>query len=156
METRGAAFDHAWRYFELHANQRMSVFNFFLVLGGLVAAGLAGIAQGPEKLAPVGAVLGLLLAVAAYIFWKLDQRVAFLIKYAEAALSELEKDLPTAASKLFSNEPGLTRSEQSAGNRWNRLWTYGRSFRVMFWVVGLIGVVASVLCSLRLAGVLTW
>ena len=76
-------FDHAWRYFELHANQRMTVFNFFLVLVGLVAAGIATSRQGAQTLALLGVFLGLLLAFFSFIFWKLDQRVCFLMKQAE-------------------------------------------------------------------------
>ncbi|EKB9382313.1 TPA: hypothetical protein ACID37_006234 [Pseudomonas aeruginosa] len=39
--------EHAWKYFELHAQQRMTVFNFFLAIAGLVAAGIGvGLQQG--------------------------------------------------------------------------------------------------------------
>ena len=79
--------NHAWRYFELHANQRIAVFNFFLVLSGLIAAGLAAAVQAAGLLLVVGAVLGLLLALVSFIFWKLDQRTSFLIKHAEQALA---------------------------------------------------------------------
>jgi hypothetical protein len=34
-QIRKEMMDHAWRYFELHASQRMSLFNFFLVLAAL-------------------------------------------------------------------------------------------------------------------------
>ena len=32
---------HSWEYFHLHANQRMSVFNFYLIFIGLLTSGLA-------------------------------------------------------------------------------------------------------------------
>jgi hypothetical protein len=48
---------HAWRYFELHANQRMSVFNFFLALSGVVSAGLAALVQGSAHLIFLGILL---------------------------------------------------------------------------------------------------
>jgi len=83
---------HAGRYFELHANQRMSVFNFFLALSGVVSAGLAALVQGSAHLIFLGILLGLLLVLVSFIFWKLDQRVSFLIKHAEDALSELEEN----------------------------------------------------------------
>jgi hypothetical protein len=88
-ELKESALEHAWRYFELHANQRMTVFNFFLVLAGLAAAGLAAAVQGSPRFAVLGIVWGLLLALVSFVFWKLDQRASFFIKLAEAAIAEL-------------------------------------------------------------------
>jgi ABC-type amino acid transport system permease subunit len=62
-EQTPALLEHMWRYFELHANQRMTVFNFYLVLSGAIAAGLAATLQGSARLALVGIVLGALLAL---------------------------------------------------------------------------------------------
>lgn len=42
LALNSAAREHAWKYVEIHAGQRMSIFNFFLVLSGLVLAGIAG------------------------------------------------------------------------------------------------------------------
>jgi hypothetical protein len=36
-----AAFDHAWRHFALHADQRISVFNLYVASSGLLLSGLA-------------------------------------------------------------------------------------------------------------------
>jgi hypothetical protein len=33
--------DYAWSYFQLHANQRMASFNFFVVIAALLTTGLA-------------------------------------------------------------------------------------------------------------------
>ena len=32
--------EHAWKYFEIHSQQRMSIFNFFLGATGLVSTGI--------------------------------------------------------------------------------------------------------------------
>jgi hypothetical protein len=104
----------------------------------------------------LGVVLGTMLSLVSFLFWKMDQRVSFLIKHAESALAELEAVLPTAASKLFSNEPAFTESARISGNTWTRLWTYGRSFRVTFWAVGFFGAAAASLCLLRLFGIVMW
>jgi len=151
-----AALEHARRYFELHANQRMSLFNFFLLLAGVFAAGLAALVQGSERLAILGVVLGLMLALVSFVFWKLDQRVSFLIKHAEAALSELEKRIPEERVRLFLNEPALTSVACSTGSRWTRLWTHGRSFRVVFWIMGAAGFGGSILSVLRFCGCIKW
>jgi hypothetical protein len=75
--------DHAWRYFELHASQRMSLFNFFLVLTRLVATGVATGLQGPPPFQLAGASLGFSWQSASFVFAKLDQRVSFLVKESE-------------------------------------------------------------------------
>jgi hypothetical protein len=146
-----AGLHHAWRYFALHANQRMSVFNFFLVLSGLVSAGLATIIQGPQRLAAIGIALGILLALVSLVFWKLDQRVSFLLKLSESALAELESSLP-AGSRLFANEPSLTDKECAERG----MWTYGHSFRLTFLSVGIFGLSGSILSALKVFGLITW
>ena len=148
--------NHAWRYFELHASQRMAVFNFFLVLSGLIAAGLAAAVQAAGLLLIVGAVLGLLLALVSFIFWKLDQRVSFLIKHAEQALIEIESVFPKTATQLFTNEVALTEHATSSGSLWTRQWTYGHSFRVVFIIMGLAGLLGSCISLGRYAGWICW
>jgi len=147
--------DHAWRYFELHANQRMSLFNFFLAISGVVLAGLAATLQASLNFSMLGIVLGALLAVISFIFWKLDQRVSFLIKHAETALVVLEKALPVNCSRLFLLEPSHTNEVAAATSWWTRLWTYGKCFRLIFWVMGLTGFGGAVLSVLKATGVLT-
>jgi hypothetical protein len=154
-DLREKAFDHAWRYFELHAAQRMTVFNFFLILAGLVAAGIGTALQASPKLSILAAVLGILLAFLAFIFWKLDQRVCFLTKSAERAMAATESSLPTYC-QLFLNEPVQTKTARAEGNPWTRPWTYGRSFRVTFWTTGLFGIGAAIVATLRFLCVLEW
>ncbi len=150
------ALEHAWRYFDLHAQQRMTVFNFFLFLVGLVGAGIAASIQAAIQLSLLGCFLGLLLGFISFIFWKLDQRVSFLIKRAEVAMASLEAQLPNGTSRLFSSEPPLTAESCATGNTWTRHWTYGRSFRVTFCTTGAFGIIAAIASGLRLAGVLQW
>ena len=142
-DLNNVARQHAWKYFELHAAQRMSIFNFFLVLSGLVLAGIAGCISQGAKLKWEEIFLGVALMVVSLIFWKLDQRTAFLVKHAEKALVELEHDIP-ACARLFSTEPAAT--EQA--RREQAVWTYGLSFRLVFWITGLSGL-SAVLLALR-------
>lgn len=133
------ALDHAWRYFDLHAGQRMSLFNYYLALSGLVLAGIAG-TYDKASLHVVGILLGIALATVAYIFWKLDQRVSFMLKRAELALGKLECALQLPA-RLFHSEPEHTKQACSA----NGIWTYGKSFRIVFLLTGSVGLSLSVL-----------
>jgi hypothetical protein len=155
VEQSHALLEHTWRYFELHAGQRMAVFNFFLVVSGAAAAGLAATLQGSPRLALVGVALGLLLVLVAFVFWKLDQRVAFLIKHAEAALAEVERSLPEQSARLFLSEPQSTSTARRAAGWWVRQWTYGRAFRFVFWIMGLIGIAGAALSACKAAGLVS-
>jgi hypothetical protein len=137
--------DHAWRYFEIHANQRMALFNFFLVLSSFVAAGLGASLQLRGAFELLGAGLGFLLAIVSFTFWKLDQRSSFLIRHAERAMAELENAFPISGPRLFFNEAHLTAKEVTRWFYLRRLWTYGRAFRFVFWAMGVIGVLGATL-----------
>jgi hypothetical protein len=154
--TSEAMLEHTWRYFELHANQRMSVFNFFVVMSSALAAGNAASLQGSAKLAGIGIVLGSLLPLVSFVFWKLDQRVSFLIKHAEAALAEIESSLPTERARLFSLEPASTTTAKNNASRWVRQWSYGCSFRLIFVVMALFGLSSVFLSALKFWCVVAW
>jgi hypothetical protein len=141
--------DHAWNYFVLHAGQRMSLFNFFLVLAGLVAAGLAACIQQSGPLQLLGAALGLLLTLVSFIFWKLDQRVSFLLKHAENAIANIESSIPVSVGRLVSSEVTQTSAAHAKGFILFRMWTYGTAFRAVFLVMGTVGMGGGTLCILR-------
>lgn len=148
--------EHAWKYFELHAHQRIAVLNFFLILSGALAAGMAATLQGSERFSSLGVVLGVLLAFVSFLFWKLDQRVSFLIKRAESALSQIEGYFPDEEARLFLREPNETSENKQRSSRWTRQWSYGSVFRVLFCSMALVGVSGSVLCALRFLGCISW
>ena len=54
--------EHAWRYFELHAQQRMTVFNFYLAISGLLAAGIGMCLQQGPKFSLLISILGVFLS----------------------------------------------------------------------------------------------
>jgi hypothetical protein len=143
--TEGEATTHAWRYFELHAKQRISVFNFFIAFSGLVSAGIVGCLQGPPSLALTGILLSLLLALLSFLFWKLDTRTAFLVKHAERALTALEKDCFPPSAQLFATEPA--RSE--GARREQGLWSYSEAFRLIFVIMGCMSIAGAALCTYR-------
>jgi hypothetical protein len=145
--------DHAWRYFEIHAGQRMSMFNFFTVLAGITLAGIGATLQGTPSFSAIGVVLGLLLALLSFVFWKLDQRVAFLVKHAELAHEHAETVLLPPEIRLFCGEPGAHATACQNKPVHRRYWTFGRSLRFTFGAMAAIGLASTVLCGLRVAGV---
>jgi hypothetical protein len=133
--------DHAWRYFELHAQQRMSVFNFYLAISGAVAAGGGVCLQQGGKFVFVASILGVFLSSISFIFWKLDQRVSAMIKRSEIALSALEKASCIKHATLFVDD-SLEQHKIPYG--FLSTWTYGRCFRVSFSTVGLAGLIFAI------------
>ncbi len=134
----------------------MALFNFFLVLASLVSAGLASAILGSQRLAVLGVLLGLLLSLVSFVWWKLDQRVSFLIRNAERAIADLEAVLLTTVAQLFLHEPSLTSELAYKGNGWQNLWTYGKAFRLTFWAIGLFGAGGSIISFTRAVGYIDW
>lgn len=136
-EAYKVSLENAWRFFQLHAQQRMAVFNFYLIITGLVAAGLSACVIQMEKLSIVAGVLGLFLSFVSFIFWKLDQRVSLMIKASEKSIINIETKLALPIESIFIEDSG------NLSNSYLYLlspWTYGRCFRLSFFVVGVIGI----------------
>ena len=141
--------EYAWGYFELHANQRMSVFKFFVTLATFMVAGLsAAFVQGSQA---VSVLFGLLLLVTSFVFCKLDERTRFLIKNSEGALRLLERQLfDVERLQLFEFEEHRTETLRSTKYRirfWKNHLTYATCLGCSFWLfgsIGALGVVAAV------------
>lgn len=147
-ETRAKELrEYAWKYFDLHANQRMSVFNFFLILAGLLAASYVNSLTAEVPNYGVCAIVANMLLCVAFIFWRLDQRTAFLIKNAEKALMEAEKAISSevrepGVDQLFRYEDG--RTKELTKHWWSNHLTYGACLRGVFFGFGLAGVLGGV------------
>jgi hypothetical protein len=148
MATDDKALDHAWAYFTLHANQRITVFNYFVVFAGILCTGLAATMQASVRLSFVGIALGLILVMLSFLFWKLDQRTSFLIKHAEDVIKTHEP----ALAPLLADEVGKTSNAKANDG----LWTYGEVFRAIFVAMALIGVAGATLSALRATRCLDW
>jgi hypothetical protein len=132
------ALDHAWRYFELHAGQRMQSFNHFLTLSSVVVAAL-GSCVVSAQFRPFGIVPGVLLIVCAASFYFLDARTSFLIKHAESQLILLENQAPPAG-QVVKREEEKTREGSPP--------TYGACFRTLFFTFGLVGILGTLFCAI--------
>jgi hypothetical protein len=110
---------------------------------------LGAVGQASINYAAVGIALGVVLIVISFVFWKLDQRAAFLVKHAEEALKVLEADT-IANLRLFANEPIRHSEAQKAANWLMRPWTFGESFRCLFSLMAISGLAAAVFFTLRL------
>lgn len=142
------ALAHSWAYFEMHAAQRITIFNYFVVFSGVLTTGLAASIQATPRLASVGIAIGLLLALLSYVFWQLDRRTSFLVKHAEAAIAALEP----AGATLITDEI----SKSAAAKSKDGIWTYGDAFRMIFATMAAVGLAGALVCGLRFAGGFTW
>ena len=148
-EDRKEARQYAWQYFSLHADQRMRLFNFFLLLSGLLTGALSAVKQiTPET--KLAVLLPLIQSFSAFIFWRLDERSRMLIKNAETAIKYLDALWGLEPSE--SGEPHVLnlfarddfRTEQLKNKWWMRYFvpvSYSRSFRLTYLVVGGLGLV---------------
>ncbi len=142
------ALEHAWRYFELHAAQRTTVFNFFAASASLTLSALAYVLTNSSAPGEFGVAAGVGAVLLAVVFWKLDQRVAQLTKCSEQIIVELEGRMFDVKAQTFAQADGLPVNDfrsPFAGT-----WSYGRSFRVLFTGVAVLGLVGVSLNGYRL------
>lgn len=134
------ASEHIWKYFELHAQQRMTVFNFYIAITGLLAAGIGVTLQQGGKYVLFTSLMGVFVVFISFIFWKLDQRVSILIKNAEIALQDLECQFPNEKLRIITKD----NSSNLLNLGIRSSWTYGKCFRISFVIVGLMGVLLAI------------
>lgn len=138
---------YAWDYFQFHASQRLTIFNFYILLSTLVSTGyfLA------LNYIPILAVLfPILLILFSFIFWKLDQRNRQLILNSEEALKYIEREDVNVESKsdasilkIFTYEEIQTQELKSKENTWSykRLLSYSKCFTYVFRIFCIIGII---------------
>jgi hypothetical protein len=96
-------FDYAWRSFEFHAKQRISMFNFFILFSGILAAAYGTLLRAKEPfIASVALIIG---SVVCIIFLFLDRRNEELVHISEDILCALEKDIIFTEFKRKINWP---------------------------------------------------
>src|SRR5262245_16220591 len=145
IDTKTLALYYAWDHFAYHAGQRQTVFNYFvLLLGGCVAAWSATIGQSGAEYNYFRIFLGVVLALASLVFWRLDQRNARLVKVSEDALKDLEaqmaKDIKVPSIRLMEN----------AGKRVSKfplLESFGQIYGLIFAVSGIVGIAMAILSA---------
>lgn len=145
--------DYAFKYFEIHANQRMTVFNFFLLLAGGLSGGIGASLIGANIFPLSGLFLSGLLLMLSLVFYKLDRRTSFLIKHAESALEKGEKHTISPPCRLVGSEADAFRTWQGGKSFLSNAWSYSKCFAVVFVgaaVVGLVGILYSVMLLCRI------
>jgi hypothetical protein len=138
--------NYIWNYFQLHANQRMSVFNFYVSFSSLITIPLILTFKNEKNLHLLGILLGFLLFMLSIVFWKLDVRTRMLIKISQDALKQLENnfnsknDEITSKLRILQLDEDITKNMKKEENFPNNLLlTYANCFNLVFFVFGMIG-----------------
>jgi hypothetical protein len=149
----------AWDYFELHSGQRLTTFNFYIVIASVITTALFSTFQKDYKVPLLGIPLGLLLSFISYIFWKVDTRNRQLIKGAEEALKFFEdtaefedKDGTPHVAKIFKHEEYKTnlRRGDRATFPWKKHYSYSNSFNRVFIAFALVGLIGALISAMKL------
>ena len=145
MEPKEAR-DYAWEHFKLHATQRFTTFNFFIVLSVLMTTGLATALSKDFQFPELAFYLSMLLVVISFVFWKLDQRARQLLEVSKDALKELENAAGEELQfwALFRVEVIRTNKRKAeshllAPHRWHL--TYLHCFGVIYALFGILGAI---------------
>jgi hypothetical protein len=108
-ELHKLQFDYAWKWFAFHADQRVKMFNFMLVVVGIFAAGVVNALD--KHLPPVA--ISSLCFFATFLAWTfilLDRRNRDLVWLGEDALIHLERETIFGESEEIKD--GRNKDEQ--------------------------------------------
>jgi hypothetical protein len=146
--------DISWKYFQQHAQQRISYFNFFVLFAIFMTTGILTTFQEKYSLHFVGTGIGVLQAIISIIFLKIDSRNKFLTSLSENAIKEIEKKykikgINSETIKIFTSEDNYTRNlknNQVKNFFIFRQLSHGKAYKHIYWfffVVGISGAIGS-------------
>lgn len=140
IERQKDAQEYAWNHFAYHAQQRQTVFNFYLLLvGGCIAAYASTLGEAELEYERFRAFMGAVLAFASLLFWRLDRRNASLVKISETALKTLEARL---AERIEDQSIRLMHFAERKSSRFplSLIESFGQIYRIIFASAGLAGI----------------
>lgn len=104
-------YDYAWSWFDFHAKQRVSMFNYFLIITGIFANGLIGVLKTDFR--SIAVALGILGIITSFAFFCLDLRNKQLVEMGEDVLLKIEEEIFSQKFKIKRKEkPGDKRPLQ--------------------------------------------
>ncbi|MEG1314000.1 MAG: hypothetical protein RSD40_06755, partial [Bacilli bacterium] len=98
----------------------------------------------------LGGLISILIILTSFIFWKLDQRTSYLIKFVEKRLEEYETTYITNSKlRIFSQEDFSQQLNNMRKNTLTKNYTYGSMYRFLFSIMAISGLVGLVLSILK-------
>jgi len=149
-ELRQEYREYAWKYFELHADQRLKAFHFFIIFATLLIGAFATLLQ-RSGLQLAYVLLPLSLMFLSFVFWKLEERTRMLVKNGEDALKYLDAEALRSETVLFQNLALFDADDRNVEelrntNLWHDHFSYSRCFRWVYISAGALGVLGVLIC----------
>ncbi len=161
--------NYLWKYFEYHASQRLTTFNFYIVISTLITTGYF---LAYRDILWLAVALGILIMLLSFVFWKLDGRNQIIIRNSIKALEYIEaKDtLKKRRTKPHPTQIFLTDLYQTKKSQeknpfwpeeaeqkkpfwpWQRNYKYSTCLNVVFLSFGIIGLLATVFALINIIG----
>jgi hypothetical protein len=125
--TRKDAYEHVLRWFETHAQQRLTCINYFLAALSLLVAGYSQVDAGSAGKGLSLCVAGVFVCL---IFYRLERRNRQLVKQAEDALAPFQREMARVSAQSVCL---IQRAEQKDKDA----WSYGLVMEVLCTVAAL-------------------
>ena len=141
--------NYVWEYFRYHASQRLTTFNFYIIICTLLGSGYLRAINGALG---VATVLAFILCFITFIFWKLDVRNKQMIDNARKAMRIIEcknsrKRMQQSQDPcfLFCYLDSQTKNEKKKKSIWPWKFYYGYAecFRLVFVLFFTLGLLAA-------------
>ncbi len=119
-QTKTAAettLEYGFKWFEFHAQQRITTFNFYLTIYSGLTAGVAFLLK--EKFLLGSILISLIMSGVSFLFWQLDVRNQQLIKIGKSILSDSWNKNGLVESL---NPVVLSGAKQAVGFRYRQLF----------------------------------
>jgi hypothetical protein len=150
LELISTSLEHSWNWFKSHADQRLTITRFAILVLGATGAGVGYLEKDQEYF--FCALLSIFGAVAAYCFLRLDVRTSDLIKVGEFSLSDLQHFLAEATrfSSLEMNKKSEELSVESKKKKLTYPYSYKQVFSLLFSAISIIYLISAGYSFLKL------
>jgi hypothetical protein len=123
-------FEHGWKYFELHANQRISLFRYYIIFFSLYVSGVGFLLTKcdlpPNVINYFIVTISIIFILVTLIFWVLDCRNRKLIYIAEKSLCNFEE-------KQFQNpEQQIFTMKKKEDTNYSGFFSHTNSFKCLY------------------------
>ena len=144
-------FDYAWKYFSMHAEQRLKAFHFFILFASLTMGAFTLLLVNIGAHKPFALIPACLIYIT-YVFWHLDHRTKMLIRNAESSLRNLEDILRKNSVQYDTDALALITNDDNTFQSTRKLWqvtlSYSQCFNRVYLTVFLIALTALLYCFL--------
>lgn len=144
--------DTGWKYFQQHATQRMSYFNYFAIFSTILINGYVISINGEEP--SLGIIIGLLEIILAFFFLKIEERNRFLMRHGENVIKKIEHNYfkeNDSNYSLFTSEEIDANSRKERQRGWNfyrKEMSHGKAYKYLYKIFMIIGLASMIFATI--------